>query len=165
LGGLAVRLVFVLAVRHHHVFGYDATWYHTVANRLADGDGYSLRCPLIPSCTPRATAYFPPGYPFVLAAGALAGARSLFSQQILSTFLGAGTVVVVGLLGRRLAGPGVGLIAAILAAVYPPLVGADVALMSESLYVLVVAVMFLFVTGRSQRPGRCDGLRWGSSAG
>jgi 4-amino-4-deoxy-L-arabinose transferase-like glycosyltransferase len=145
LGALTIRVLFVLAVRHHHAFGYDATWYHTVANRLADGDGYTVRCPLIPSCVPRATAYFPPGYPLVLALGALVGAHSFLSQQLVSVVLGTGSVVVIGLLGRLPAGPRVGLVAAILAAVYPPLVGADVALMSESLYILVVSAMIVLV--------------------
>jgi 4-amino-4-deoxy-L-arabinose transferase-like glycosyltransferase len=157
LVALAGRVVFVLAVRHHHAFGYDATWYHTVANRLADGDGYTVRCPLISSCVPENASYFPPGYPLVLAFGALLGAHSFLSQQILSALLGTGTVVMVGLLARRLAGPRAGLAAALIAALYPIMAGADVALMSESLSMLIVSALIL-VTYWAIKGGRPS--RW-----
>ena len=56
--------------------------------------------------------------------------------------MGTVTVVLVGLLGRRVAGDRAGLIAAAVAAVYPLLWLADGSLMSESLYgALIVAVL------------------------
>ena len=60
-----------------------------------------------------------------------------------SALFGVSTVVLIGLLGRRLGGDRVGLLAALIAAVHPLFVGADVALMSESLYGAVVAGLLL----------------------
>ena len=55
-------------------------------------------------------------------------------------FVGTGTVIAIGYLGRRVAGARVGLLAAGVAAVYPVLIGADAALLTESLFGLCVAV-------------------------
>jgi 4-amino-4-deoxy-L-arabinose transferase-like glycosyltransferase len=52
---------------------------------------------------------------------------------------GAGTIALIGLMARRLAGDRAGLIAAGIAAVYPTLIAADGALMSETLYGLLTA--------------------------
>src|SRR5207244_8269490 len=49
----------------------------------------------------------------------------------------------VGLIARRLGGPRAGLIAAGIAAVYPVLVAADGAMMSETLYGLLIAAALL----------------------
>ena len=53
------------------------------------------------------------------------------------------TVATLGVLGRRLMGPRAGLIAAGIAALYPVLITADGALMSESLYGMLVALSLL----------------------
>lgn len=52
-------------------------------------------------------------------------------------------MVLVGLLGRRLAGPRVGLVAAGLAAIYPQLVMVDGTVVTESLYAPVIALALL----------------------
>src|SRR5207302_10880566 len=52
---------------------------------------------------------------------------------------GFGTLALIGLTPRRAAGPRTGLIAAAVAAVYPVLVAADGAMMSETLYGLLIA--------------------------
>ena len=56
-------------------------------------------------------------------------------QRIFLAFVGAATVMLVGLLGRRVASAPVGLIAAALAALYPMLFLTEATLMAESLYV------------------------------
>ena len=57
--------------------------------------------------------------------------------------MGAGTVALVGLLGRRVASEAVGLSAAALAAVYPMLFLSESTLMAESLYVGLVTLILL----------------------
>jgi 4-amino-4-deoxy-L-arabinose transferase-like glycosyltransferase len=58
--------------------------------------------------------------------------------------LGAGGVVLVGMVARRIAGPRAMLLAAFLAAVYPMLWINDGMLVSESMYVPLVALLLLF---------------------
>ena len=62
------------------------------------------------------------------------------AQRLLGSLFGAGTIVTLAVLGRRVGGDRVGLIAAAVAAVYPMLITADGALMSESLYGFLVAL-------------------------
>jgi 4-amino-4-deoxy-L-arabinose transferase-like glycosyltransferase len=88
-------------------------------------------------------ASHPPLYPFVLAVVGKLGGTGEQAQRLAGTVFGAGTIVVLGLLGRRLGGNRVGLLAAGLAAVYPTLVAADGALMSESLYGLLIGLCLL----------------------
>ena len=75
--------------------------------------------------------------------------------------VGALVIVVVGLLGRRVGGPRVGLIAAALTALYPHLLAADVSLMSESLYALVVGIVLLLAYRLMDRPTLAAGAALG----
>jgi hypothetical protein len=65
-------------------------------------------------------------------------------HRLASCFLGAGGVVLVGMVARRIAGPRAMLLAAFLAAVYPMLWINDGMLVSESMYVPLVALLLLF---------------------
>ena len=64
----------------------------------------------------------------------------------------------MGLFGRRLAGPGVGLFAAGIAALDPLWVQQGGFLMSESLYLVIVPTMLLFALRCIDRPNRWDFL-------
>jgi 4-amino-4-deoxy-L-arabinose transferase-like glycosyltransferase len=66
--------------------------------------------------------------------------------------LGAGTVVLVGLLGREIAGDGVGLLAAAIAAVYPFLWVNDGLIMSETVTALTVVGALLLAYKLVRRP-------------
>ena len=57
--------------------------------------------------------------------------------------MGAATVALIGLLARRVAGDRAGLVAAAIAAVYPPLWMLDASLRSESLYAPLIALVLL----------------------
>jgi 4-amino-4-deoxy-L-arabinose transferase-like glycosyltransferase len=74
-------------------------------------------------------------------------------QRFANTLLGIATVAVIGLVGRRLSGPLVGLVAAAIAAVYPNLWINDSLVMSESLACLIVAVALLVALEFDRRPG------------
>jgi hypothetical protein len=127
LGALAVRVVAAIATNDHLVQG-DAMTFHQVAQHLADGQGF--RAPF----TAGPTAEHPPAWELVLAAADKLGANGYLTHRLIGALLGTVTVVLVGLLGRSVAGARVGLVAAGLAAVYPMLWTADVSLMSETLY-------------------------------
>jgi 4-amino-4-deoxy-L-arabinose transferase-like glycosyltransferase len=142
---LGVRIAYTLRVADGLVLTGDAQTYHLLAARLADGDGY-VRIGGVLEGTP--TAEFPPLFPAVLAIVDTFGGEAVTTQRLFTSVLGVGTVVLVGLAGRRVRGPAVGLVAAGGAAVYPMLFQVDGALMAESLYAVLVAG-FLYATYRA----------------
>jgi 4-amino-4-deoxy-L-arabinose transferase-like glycosyltransferase len=159
---LTVRLVYTFTVADDIALAGDAQTYHLLAARLADGDGY-VRTQGELAGTP--TAEFPPLFPAALAIVDLAGGDSVNAQKVFTACLGTATVVLIGLAGRRVRGPTVGLVAAGLAAVYPMLFQVDAALMAESLYGLLVAG-FLFAIYRAlDDPSRLNWVIAGALAG
>jgi hypothetical protein len=151
---LVVRVVFTLAVAPEVQAlpePSDAGAYHLLANDLADGRGYIRPYDRALVNTVRPTAEYPPVFPAALSVVARFGGTSVDAQRIAMCFVGTGTVVLIGLLGRRVAGEGVGLLSAALAALYPMLFQSDAALMAETPYVfLVTAVLLLAWRAREQ---------------
>jgi hypothetical protein len=125
---LAVRTVNAIQHRDFQVLG-DAMTFHLVAQGLADGKGF---VEAFPPGGP--TAEHPPGLEIFLAFWDKLGANGFLAHRLILGVVGTGTVVLIGLVARRVAGVRVGLTAAALAAVYPMLWLADGALMSETLY-------------------------------
>ena len=111
------------------------------------------------------TAERAPLYPLVLAGLVKLGAGGADAQRLLGAFTGAGTIAAAGLLGRRLAGERVGLLAAGLAAVYPTLVAADGALMTESLYEMLAALSLVAAYRLRDSPGAGRALVLGAIVG
>lgn len=144
--GVALRALYVLVFVRGRMPLYGDAWnYHHLGGLLADGHGYVQvtayldRGELIP------TAEFPPLYPMLLALVDLIGIGSSVGQRLVGAVLGGVTIVVIGLLGAAVAGRTVGIIAAWIAALYPQLVLIDGSLMSEGLYVLIIALLLLSV--------------------
>lgn len=143
LAGLGLRLAYaLLLVKSAPLLG-DALEFHQQANLLADGKGYVQ--PFLFAATGRLepSADKPPLYPALEALVSLAGGRSASWHHLVGVAAGTATIVVVGIIGRRLAGPRAGLIAAGLCAVYPLLVAADGSLRSESVYALCLSLVLL----------------------
>jgi 4-amino-4-deoxy-L-arabinose transferase-like glycosyltransferase len=140
---LAIRIGFVLVVNPTLPNPGDATAYHLLANNLADGHGYIRPFDFQLLQLERPTAEYPPLFPALLAVASFVGAKSVDAQRLFLCFVGTGTVVLVGLLGRRVRGPLVGLVAAAVAAVYPMLFLDEAVLMSETLFVLLVTAALL----------------------
>ncbi len=147
LAGLALRWAYAFWNRHFLVQG-DAMTFHAVAQHLADGAGFiqPFTVPVLP------TAEHPPLWELVLAGADLAGVNGYLSHRLIAGLLGTVTVVLVGLIGRRVAGDRAGLIAAGIAAVSPMLITADGSLMSESLYGALVAATLLAALALRQSP-------------
>jgi hypothetical protein len=143
LVAFGVRLWFVLTLAKRNPTGGDPFYYHVQANLLADGKGFSE--PFTFSQTGRLipTAYHPPLFSLLLAVSSLLGGTSFFAHKLVACLAGTGTVVVVGLVAREVAGNRAGLIAAGFAAVYPNLWVVDGILMPESLYGLGIALVLL----------------------
>lgn len=143
LVALAVRVVFVLVVDPEVPAVGDASAYYLLGSNLADGLGYIRPFDLTILGEVRPTAEYPPLHPLLLAIASSLGATGLVAQRLVLSVVGTAVVVVVGLLGRRVGGETVGLVAAALAAIYPMLFQSDATLMAETLYVLLVAAALL----------------------
>jgi 4-amino-4-deoxy-L-arabinose transferase-like glycosyltransferase len=143
LVALALRIVFVVVVAPAVPKLGDANAYHLLADQLARGLGYIRPFDNLLLHLHRPTAEYPPLFALLLSVSTRLGADTVEQQRIFLAFVGAGTVVLVGLLGRRVASGAVGLAAAALAAVYPMLFLPEATLMSESLYVLLVTLVLL----------------------
>lgn len=152
LAGLGVRLVYVLLLsRGLHDSG-DSEFFHRIGALIGDGRGFIEPIGLGLTGDVRPTALHPPLYPLLLGGASALGVDSYLGQRVIGCLIGAASVVAVGLLGRRVGGDRVGLIAAALAAVYPVLIGADGAVMSESLYGLLVVASLLAAYRMAERP-------------
>jgi len=135
---LGIRIAFVVVVAPQVPRLGDASAYHLLAEHLAHGGGYIRPFDDLLLHLQRPTAEYPPLFPVLLSLPARLGAHSVEQQRIFLAFVGAATVALVGLLGRRVVSPAAGLTAAALAAVYPMLFLGEATLMAESLYVLLV---------------------------
>ena len=138
--GLLVRTLYVLFVtRHTDTQLYDSFWYETQAINLAHGRFF----PALNGHGPGAD--HPP-----LTSLLLAPSTYLFgvhqgetAERLTMAVLGAAVVVAVGLLGRAVAGAGVGMISGAIAAVYPEMVMPSGILMSETVTMLLTALLLL----------------------
>ena len=139
-GALAIRLLYILVIARAPVgIGGDAGFYHSAANLIAHGHFYYRGI----FGHAHKTAEHPPLYPLLLSVSSLFGGDTLIAHRIVSCVVGSCAVVLIGLLGRRVGGERVGLLAGCLAAVYPPLVTADGLVMSEPLFVVTVTAALL----------------------
>jgi len=148
---LGIRVGYVLGWRDVPSIEGDARYYHDGANLLADGEGfvhpYAWR-----DGVRIAGADHPPAYIVVLALPSLLGFDSIRDHMLASCLIGTGTVALVGLLGRRIGGDKVGLLAALLAAVYPNMWLNDGALMSETLALFLGVVVSIAAYRAWDRP-------------
>jgi len=140
---VGLRLVHVLAIAPSTAIFTDGFFFHWVGKAVADGHGYVNPAELFFKGHSVATATHPPLYTLAIAAATKLGITGDEAQRSLGCLFGAGTIALIGVLGRRVAGEGVGLVAAAIAAVYPLLIAADGALMSETLYGLLIALAIL----------------------
>lgn len=153
--GLLLRLVYVLVLARTVPSAGDSVFFHTVPILIDQGRGFVNPFVLAAYHIAVPTAAHPPLYPLVLAVPALVGIDSTLAQRAITCVIGAGVLVLIGLLGRRVAGERVGLASAGVAAVYPVLVSADGAPMSETLYgFMVVAALLAAFHQRERRDVR-----------
>lgn len=100
------------------------------------------------------SAFRPPGYPYVLAGlYALTGSAESASRyeiaRLFSALLGVATVALIGVVAWQLWGGLVGLVALLVAALYPPLATIGTAILSEPLFIaLLLASLAAVIQGR-----------------
>jgi 4-amino-4-deoxy-L-arabinose transferase-like glycosyltransferase len=146
--GLAVRLVYSLAVMGDRTPAGDGREFHLLANVLAQTGRYLQPFQYLYLHHTVPTTEKPPLYPAVLALPSSLGLDSYAAHRVVSCLLGAAAVVLIGLLGRRVGGDRIGLLAGSIAALYPALWMLDASLRSESLYLPLIALVLLLAYAR-----------------
>jgi hypothetical protein len=145
----------------------DTFFYAFVSDEIALGHGFSLAHGglLSPGFRLVPTALHPPLYPLALAGLRELGVMSPGHLLWLGVVTGTVTVIGLGFLGRRLGGATVGLVAATLAAVYPLLIVPDGALLSETLYGVVIVVVLASGLALARRPDKRRAAALGVAVG
>lgn len=143
----------------------DPRYYHLQANLLADGHGFADPYVWVFSGHVVPAATHPPLFSLLLSISSLLGGTSETTHRLVACVIGAAAVVAIGLLGRRLGGPGVGLGAAVIAAVYPNLWILDANVFSEGLAVLLVTVALLLAYRLRRAPTTLGAIELGAVLG
>jgi 4-amino-4-deoxy-L-arabinose transferase-like glycosyltransferase len=169
LAGFALRVGYVLAFRRNVVpLGGDAHYYSTGADLVAGGRGFIDPLAVTGGQIVQ-SADHPPLYELWLSIASVVDPGHQTWQvthMLWSCVLGAGSVVFCGLVGRCIAGPRCGLVAAAVAAAYPNMWLHDGALLSETMSIFAVSVTLWAAyrfwdaqsVGRAAVLGLCTGL-------
>jgi 4-amino-4-deoxy-L-arabinose transferase-like glycosyltransferase len=160
---LGLRVGYVLTVTRHDHHLYDAIFYELEARQVANGHGFVD--PYAGRYAGEPEAGHPPLTVLALVPAAELGGDVQLWMRFTMAALGTATVLVVGLLGRELAGERVGLLAAAIAAVYPNLWMNDGLLMSETLAALTTAAAVLLAYRLLRRRTTGAALALGAACG
>jgi 4-amino-4-deoxy-L-arabinose transferase-like glycosyltransferase len=139
----------------------DASFYLTLASQVAH-DGDYANTGLAAGGARGPTAYFPPAFPYLLAAVDVIdghrtpGGSAVEPARLAQAVLGTATVGLVGLLALEVFGATVALVAMAIAAIYPPLVELSGSVYSENLLIplILAAVWTALRARRSDTPYR-----------
>lgn len=155
---LSVRVAYIVIAKSDgdacgQVVCGDAYYYGLQAEVLANGDGFER------PFSGGAAADHPPLTAIVATPAAMMSGDNVMAQRLTMALIGTGAVLMIGLLGREVAGDRAGLIAAGIAAVYPNLWMNDGVVMSESLTALGMATC-LWLTSRLIRQPTIASAAW-----
>ncbi len=162
LAGLALRVGYVLAfTRYENGKLYDSFWYGVTANELSLGHFFEEPFARAP------TAAHPPLTSLLIGGASFIVGRhnGTTVQRLTMAVLGGAVVLCVGLLGRAVAGPWVGLTAAGLAAVAPTFWMPSGIVMSETPAMLLMALILLAVIRVLRSPSVPSVLLLGAACG
>lgn len=142
----------------------DAAYYRGQSLLVADGRGYIN--PFASAVGLRLqSASHPPLFTTLLAAARLVGITSVDASRVLCCVVGALAIVVMGLLGRELAGARAGLLAAGITAAYPVWWVTDGLLLSEVLYIPLITGLLLLAYRLWRAPTLAHALALGVIGG
>jgi hypothetical protein len=153
------RARMVMATRDLVLSG-DPVDYDRLGRLLADGQGFGES---VLSPSGGATAFRPPLYPLFLGGVYTVTDGSMLAARLVQALLGALTVGLLWFVARRLFDRRVAFVAAGIAAVYPPLVVASGALMSEAIFLPLMVGALLAVLAARDDPDAAS--RWAIVAG
>ncbi len=157
---LVLRLAWLGATDTQLLPMSDPQYYHATASNLADGRGYSVAVDangggFVAGPESEGTAFWAPGYPFVLAPLYVIFGDDQDVAKIFNALAGALTVLPVFYLAWRLGREGdaerVGLLAAAILAVGPSLVYWTASLFSEPLFTLGIATTLALAAWAGER--------------
>jgi hypothetical protein len=147
--GAVLRIAWATQMQRPVTFR-DPGAYLLLAEQAASGNGWTYAVPDgAGGFVNSPTAYYPPGYPLFLTpivwlARLLPGDISGFGTAVaVNVVLSVVLVWLTFALGRRLAGPTVGLVAAAATAVWPNLVFHSGVILTETLFLVVLTLLFL----------------------
>jgi 4-amino-4-deoxy-L-arabinose transferase-like glycosyltransferase len=163
--GLVVRVCYVLVLKRHVPPSGDAFYYHYQAKLLTQGHGFIDPYNFYGNGQRVQSAAHPPLATLVLAVADELGVRSFLAHKLWLCGVGSGTVVILGLLGRCLAGRRAGYFAAAVAAVYPFLWLNDATVMAETVTAFVVALALLVAYQAWDRPNAARAVGLGAVIG
>ena len=165
LVGLALRVAYVLIVKHDQKLWGDAFFYHYQAEAILHGHNFPIPYLYRFSHVIRPAADHPPLWTILLAGADLLGLRSYEGHKLYSCVIGTGTIAAVGFLGRRVATERAGLIAAGVAALYPNFWANDGLAQSETPLLLAIAVTMLVAYRFWRRPTWRVAAAFGAAVG
>ena len=142
--GTVTRIAFAISVMSRGLTA-DANFFHVSAAYIARGKGYD-------TLAGSPTANHPPVFSVMLAVFDLLHLQSVGTQRIVVAIVASIGVILMGLLGRKLAGAKVGIVAAAIAAVDPLWFQPSGILMSESIYLVVIPGVLLMALLCVERP-------------
>ncbi len=161
LFGLAFRVGYVLLVTRHETGKfYDSFWYSVTSSELSRHQFFRIPFHTAP------TASHPPLTTFLIGPiGFIIPHETETGQLLTMALLGAGVVLCVGLLGKAVAGPRVGVVAATLAALAPNFWIPSGILMSETPSMLFMALILLAVIRLLRKPTFVSAALVGAACG
>ncbi len=138
---LVVRLLYIFSLPQ--ALSFDEPHYHDIVYRLLTGQGYSFSSDAYHTAVAgQPTSFQEPVYPLFLSAlYAVFGLKSYLTARLCQAFVGALIPVVIFLMGEKVVGKGIGLVAGLFLVAYPSLVYFSGLLMTETLFT------FLLITG------------------
>jgi 4-amino-4-deoxy-L-arabinose transferase-like glycosyltransferase len=151
LGAVALRVLHTLFVAPETGGLSDSFWYAVAAQNISLGNGI-VAAVGDPEIHLVSSAQHPPAYPVVLAGAIKLGIDGDTGWRLLGALFGGLTVLGIGLLGRRVGGATLGLVAAAIAAIYPLMIAVDGALLAETLYGPIVAFTLVVAWDLGERP-------------
>lgn len=143
----------------------DGFVFHHQANLIAEGEGLIAPIPYYVFDVRQQSADHPPLYTAYLTTFSLLGIKGDLSHMLLSAPVGAAAVIAFALLGRRVAGDTVGLLAAGYAAVAPSIISYPGFLLSETIVVPLAALAAHSVYRFMDRPTVNRALWMGAAVG
>lgn len=158
--GAAWRLLYLFVVKlDDELILNDSVYYLFQAGRNSEGDWFRERLTNLPGAEhgPLTSLYLTPW--------SLGGGANLGRLRFAVTLLGIATVYLMGLLGRRVGGTAVGLVAASIAAAYPNLWINDSLVMSETLALLLVTASLIVALRLDRSPSIPNALALGALVG
>ena len=120
----------------------DARSYHVIARSIAHGIGFS---DVYPELGLHDSGFRAPLFPSMLAAPYRVFGAHVGVARLTNLVLGVVLVLLVERFASRIGGATAGLVAAIAVAVYPPLVANDVAILGETVSLILIVVVGMLV--------------------